>query len=69
VRLRADGWPKDSARTTASAALALVEGALLLARVSGQPSPLANAKRAVHAMVAAPPTKPTKRIPSRIRQR
>jgi TetR/AcrR family transcriptional regulator, lmrAB and yxaGH operons repressor len=68
ARLRADGWRRDSARRTASAALALIEGALLLARVSGQPSPLANAKRAVPTMVATPPTKPTKQVPSRIRQ-
>src|SRR3984957_3688403 len=47
ARLRADGWPEDSVAETASAALALVEGALLLARVSGQGSPLANARRAV----------------------
>jgi hypothetical protein len=38
----------------ASAALALIEGALLLARVSGQVSHLANAKRAVLSLLAAP---------------
>src|SRR6202046_332592 len=36
TRLRADGWPEVSAAETASAALALIEGALLLARVSRQ---------------------------------
>jgi TetR/AcrR family transcriptional repressor of lmrAB and yxaGH operons len=36
ARLRADGWPENSVGEAASAALALIEGALLLARVSGQ---------------------------------
>ena len=39
---------------TASAALALIEGALLLARVSGQASHLANAKRAAAYLLARP---------------
>jgi TetR/AcrR family transcriptional repressor of lmrAB and yxaGH operons len=56
ARPRADGWPEDSVAETASAALALVEGALLLARVSGQRSHLANAKRAVQALLGAPHT-------------
>ena len=55
ARLRADGWPDDSAQEAASATLALIEGALLLARVSGQPSHLAHAKRAALALLAAPP--------------
>jgi TetR/AcrR family transcriptional repressor of lmrAB and yxaGH operons len=54
ARLRADGWPEDSVIETASAALALIEGALLLARVSGQVSHLANAKRAAASLLAAP---------------
>jgi TetR/AcrR family transcriptional repressor of lmrAB and yxaGH operons len=54
ARLRVDGWPEDSVAETASAALALIEGALLLARVSGQVSPLANAKRAAISLLAAP---------------
>jgi TetR/AcrR family transcriptional regulator, lmrAB and yxaGH operons repressor len=69
ARLRNDGWPDDSTAETASAALALIEGALLLARVSGQSAHLANAKRAAMAMFAAPPTKQTKRVQSRGRQR
>ena len=40
---------------TASAALALIEGALLLARVSGQASHLTNAKRAAVSLLTAPP--------------
>jgi len=54
-RLRADGWPEDSLPTAASAALALIEGALLLARVSGQLSHLAHAKHAALTLLAAPP--------------
>jgi TetR/AcrR family transcriptional repressor of lmrAB and yxaGH operons len=54
ARLRTDGWPEDVVAETASAALALVEGALLLARVSGELSHLANAKRAVMSLLAAP---------------
>jgi TetR/AcrR family transcriptional regulator, lmrAB and yxaGH operons repressor len=52
-RLRTDGWPEASVTETASAALALIEGALLLARVSGDVSHLANAKRAVASLLAA----------------
>jgi TetR/AcrR family transcriptional regulator, lmrAB and yxaGH operons repressor len=55
ARLRADRWPEDSVAETASAALALIEGALLLARVSGRVSHLANAKRAALSLLAAPP--------------
>jgi TetR/AcrR family transcriptional repressor of lmrAB and yxaGH operons len=54
ARLRGDGWPEDSVRQTASAVLALVEGALLLARVSGQGSHLSNAKVAALALLGAP---------------
>jgi TetR/AcrR family transcriptional repressor of lmrAB and yxaGH operons len=55
ARLRADGWPEDSLSTAASAALALIEGALLLARVSGQLSHLAHAKHAALTLLGAPP--------------
>ena len=54
TRLRTDGWPNGSAPEAASAALALIEGALLLARVSGQPSHLVHAKPAVLAILADP---------------
>jgi TetR/AcrR family transcriptional regulator, lmrAB and yxaGH operons repressor len=53
ARLRADGWPEGSVTETASAALALIEGALLLARVSGQVGHLAHAKRAAVTLLAA----------------
>ena len=55
ARLRADGWPEESVAETASAGLALIEGALLLARVSGQANHLAHAKRAAVSLLAAPP--------------
>jgi TetR/AcrR family transcriptional repressor of lmrAB and yxaGH operons len=55
ARLRADGWPEYSLSTAASAALALIEGALLLARVSGQLSHLTHAKHAALTLLAAPP--------------
>jgi AcrR family transcriptional regulator len=57
TRLRADGWPDGSAPAAASAALALIEGALLLARVSGQASHLDHAKRAALALFATPPAR------------
>jgi TetR/AcrR family transcriptional repressor of lmrAB and yxaGH operons len=57
ARLRADGWPDPSASEAASAAHALIEGALLRGRVSGQRSHLAHAQRAVLALLAAPPSR------------
>jgi TetR/AcrR family transcriptional repressor of lmrAB and yxaGH operons len=57
-RLRADGWPEESVAGAASAALALIEGALLVARVSGQLDHLANAKRAALVLLATPPGHP-----------
>jgi TetR/AcrR family transcriptional regulator, lmrAB and yxaGH operons repressor len=53
-RLSTDGWPERSAAEMASAALALIEGALLLARVSGQLSHLDRAKRVALTVFAAP---------------
>ena len=55
ARIRADGWPEASVAETASAALALIEGALLLARVSGQVSHLAHAKRAAMSLLGVTP--------------
>jgi TetR/AcrR family transcriptional repressor of lmrAB and yxaGH operons len=54
-RLRLDGWPEGEVPGDASAGLALIEGALLLARVSGQLEHLANAKRVALALLAEPP--------------
>ena len=58
ARIRSDGWPEASVAETASAALSLIEGALLLARVSGHVSHLAHAKRAAVALFAVPPVPP-----------
>ena len=54
ARLRADGWPEASVAETASAALALVEGALLLARASARVDHLDNAKRAALTLLTRP---------------
>jgi TetR/AcrR family transcriptional repressor of lmrAB and yxaGH operons len=61
ARLRADGWPEHSVPETASAVLALIEGALLLARVTRQLSHLANAKQAAVTLLCAPTGKTAKR--------
>jgi len=61
ARLRTEGWKSAAATQTASATLALIEGALLLARVSGQLSHLDNAKRGVLTLLAGSnPKTPTK---------
>jgi TetR/AcrR family transcriptional repressor of lmrAB and yxaGH operons len=57
ARLRVDNWPEESVTETASATLALIEGALLLTRVSGQVSHLAHARRAAAALLAPPATR------------
>ncbi|HEV2427386.1 MAG TPA: TetR/AcrR family transcriptional regulator [Acidimicrobiales bacterium] len=51
ARLERDGWPNDEGRPAASATLALVEGSLLLARVSGRGDHLAHAKAAVRRLL------------------
>ena len=53
-RLRADGWPEDSVPQAASTGLALIEGALLVAKVSGHLDHLANAKSAALVLLANP---------------
>ena len=57
-RLRADGWPEDSVPEAASTGLALIEGALLVAKVSGQLDHLTSAKKAALVLLAAPPAQP-----------
>jgi TetR/AcrR family transcriptional repressor of lmrAB and yxaGH operons len=44
-RLRADNWPNEEAEQTALAVIALIEGALILARIAGDATAL-NAARA-----------------------
>ncbi len=53
ARIRAEGWSEGAVAEKASAALALIEGALLLARVSGQTNHLAHAKRAAVSLLEA----------------
>ena len=65
ARLRVDGWPEDSVDETASAALSLVEGALLLTRVSGRPEHLANARVAALALLRTPGERAARRSPGR----
>jgi TetR/AcrR family transcriptional repressor of lmrAB and yxaGH operons len=64
ARLRSDGWADDAGAEVASAALALIEGALLLARVSGQLGHIASAKRAALALLSPSPatTRATRHI-------
>jgi TetR/AcrR family transcriptional repressor of lmrAB and yxaGH operons len=54
-RLRVDGWPEGEVPGAASAGLALIEGAMLIARVSGDLDHLANAERVALALLAEPP--------------
>jgi TetR/AcrR family transcriptional regulator, lmrAB and yxaGH operons repressor len=61
-RLRADGWADASAAEAASAVLALIEGALLLARVSGQRRHLVHAKHAALSLLAPPPANAETRV-------
>ena len=65
ARLRADGWPERSVGEAASSALSLVEGALLLARVSGDLNHLAHAKRSAASLLAAPRVKTKQARPTR----
>ena len=50
-RLRTDGWTSTQAEETARAIISLIEGALLLSRVSGEPSALHAAKSAARALL------------------
>ena len=50
-RLRQDGWPATDARSVAVALISLLEGALMLSRVSGAVTPLEAAKFAVRRLL------------------
>ena len=56
-RLRADGWPDYDADQTATAVIALIEGALILSRIAGDAAALNSAKVAARALLtpARPP--------------
>ncbi len=45
-RLGSEGWPGDDAKTAALAVISLIEGALILSRVAGDPAALEAAKPA-----------------------
>jgi TetR/AcrR family transcriptional regulator, lmrAB and yxaGH operons repressor len=50
-RLRAEGWPGDDAERVALAVISLIEGALILSRIAGQPSALNAAKTAARTLL------------------
>ena len=52
-RLQADGWPEQDAEQTALAVIALVEGALILSRVSGNADALNAAKAAARTLLSS----------------
>lgn len=51
-RLQADGWPEQAAEQTALAVIALIEGALILSRVSGDADALSAAKAAARTLLS-----------------
>jgi TetR/AcrR family transcriptional repressor of lmrAB and yxaGH operons len=53
-RLQADGWSYADAKQAALAVIALVEGALMLSRITGEPAALNAAKAAARTLLAAP---------------
>lgn len=52
-RLRSDGWTDEQARQTALAVIALVEGALILSRITGDRAALDAAKAGARAMLSS----------------
>ncbi|ULE32654.1 TetR/AcrR family transcriptional regulator [Mycobacterium sp. IDR2000157661] len=55
-RLRTDGWAPERAQRTATAVIALIEGALILSRTSGDPAALDAAKAAARVLLGAQDT-------------
>jgi len=51
VRLRAEGWSDDNAEAVALAVISLIEGALILGRIAGEPSALNAAKPAARTLL------------------
>jgi TetR/AcrR family transcriptional regulator, lmrAB and yxaGH operons repressor len=51
-RLSADGWSADEAEQTALAVIALIEGALILSRIAGDPAALTAAKAASRTLLS-----------------
>jgi AcrR family transcriptional regulator len=52
-RLRFDGWPAADAKQVAIAVISLIEGALILSRIAGEPSALNAAKPAARTLLWA----------------
>jgi len=52
-RLRADGWPDGDAEQTALTVIALLEGALILSRIAGNPAALSAAKAAARTLLSS----------------
>ncbi|MCV7103642.1 TetR/AcrR family transcriptional regulator [Mycobacterium palustre] len=50
-RLRVDGWPDDDAKAVALAVISLIEGALILSRISGDAGALDAAKPAARTLL------------------
>jgi TetR/AcrR family transcriptional repressor of lmrAB and yxaGH operons len=61
--LRDRSWPEDAVPGAASVALTLIEGALLLARVTGEVGHLDHAKTVALSTLASPPRRPTRTQP------
>lgn len=51
-RLQVDGWPTDQADNAAVAVISLIEGALMLSRVTDDPAALNAAKLATHTLLS-----------------
>jgi TetR/AcrR family transcriptional regulator, lmrAB and yxaGH operons repressor len=52
-RLAAEGWSADDAQTVAIAVISLIEGALILSRIAGDPTALNAAKPAARTLLRA----------------
>ena len=50
-RLRREGWSEDDAKTVALAVISLIEGALILSRIAGDPAALHAAKPAARLLL------------------
>ncbi|MDT5350936.1 MAG: TetR/AcrR family transcriptional regulator, lmrAB and yxaGH operons repressor [Mycobacterium sp.] len=50
-RLRSEGWPTADAENVALAVISLIEGALILSRIAGEPAALNAAKAAVRSLL------------------
>ena len=53
-RLRSDGWPAADAKQVALSVISLIEGALILSRIAGDPDALSAAKPAARTLLRAP---------------